>query len=41
MGEAGDTCGRPQRNGLGSSSCWEKEKARLQLVVNEWLHAQR
>jgi hypothetical protein len=41
MGEAGEPCGRLQRNGLGSSSCSETVNASVQLVVKEQVHSQR
>jgi hypothetical protein len=41
MGEAGKPCGRPQRKGLGSSSCSEKVNASVWLVVKDWVYSHR
>jgi hypothetical protein len=41
MGEAGEPCGRLQRNGLVSSSCSEKVNACVRLVVKDWVYSQR
>jgi hypothetical protein len=41
MGEAGEPCGRPQRNGLGSSSYSKNVNTSVQLVVKEQVHSQR
>jgi hypothetical protein len=41
MGEAGEPCGRPQRKGLGSSSCSEKVNASVRLVVKDRVYSHR
>jgi hypothetical protein len=41
MGEAGEPRGRPQRKGLGSSSCCEKVNASVRLVVKYLVYSQR
>jgi hypothetical protein len=41
MGEAGEPCGRPQRKGFGSSSCCDKVKASVRLVVKDLVYSQR
>jgi hypothetical protein len=41
MGEAGEPCGRPQRKGLGASSCSEKVNTSFQLVVKDQVHSHR